>query len=74
VQLGFFEIEYVTLAVVAVPVTPAGKAGIAILNVKSEVCWLRSTAGRVIVVMLGTASDGPLMTIVLGSMAMFVTR
>ncbi len=72
-QFGFFEIEYVTLAVAAVPVTPVGSGGIEILNVKSEVCWLRSTAGRVIVVMLGTASDGPLRTIVLGSMAMFVT-
>jgi hypothetical protein len=73
-QFGFLEIEYVTLAVAAEPVTPAGSGGIAILNVKSDVCWLKSTAGRVIVVMLGTASDGPLRTIVPGSVAMFVTR
>ena len=72
--MGFFEIEYVTLAVVDEPLTPAGSGGIAIRNVKSDVCWLKSTAGKVIVVMLGTASDGPLMTIALGSMAMFVTR
>jgi hypothetical protein len=60
--------------VVAEPVTPAGSGGIAILKVKSEVCWLKSAAGRVIVVMLGTASEGPLITIALGSTTMLVTR
>jgi hypothetical protein len=70
---GLAEIEYVTRAVATDPVTPLGY-GIVTLNVKFEVRPLRSTAGRVrIFWILERLAALPLITTVIGSIAMALT-